>query len=247
MRLKSRLLTLNSSGMYLKVFLFCLLPISGYPQEDVFSFALVQDTEGFVNVRSEPAIKNNIKDTLATGRVIWCYEQAGDWYFVNYDKRGVSHDGYIHRSRLKLINGFEKIPMHKENRDQIVFRKDSLVITMTQKSFVAAEHKLQYAMNSGVRYLAKINGKQIWGTDGNVPRTQYKSIEIALGQRIITIPSTAISDLYEPNFNSTKVFFDHNNDVLYISISNGDGAGGYVGLLIIKNGAYQSRMVTIGI
>lgn len=247
MRLKSRLLTLNSSGMYLKVFLFCLLPISSYSQEDVFSFALVQDTEGFVNLRSEPAIKNNIKDTLATGRVVWCYEKAGDWYYVNYDKRGVSHDGYIHRSRLKLINGFEKIPMYKENRDQIVFQKDSLVITMTKKSFVAAEHKLQYAMNSGVGYLAKIDGKKFWGTDGNTPKMQYKSIEITLGQRMTTIPSTAISDLYEPTFNSTKVLYDRNNDVLYVSISNSDGAGGYVGLLIIKNGAYQSRMVTIGI
>lgn len=233
--------------MYLKVLLLCLLPIGSYSQEDVFSFALVQDAEGFVNVRSEPTIKNNIKDTLATGRVIWCYEKTGDWYSVDYDKEGVPHDGYIHRSRLKLINSFEKIPVYKESKDQIVFRKDSLEITMSKKNFVAAEHKLQYAMNSGVRYLAKIDGKKFWGTDGNAPKMQYKSIEIALGQRVITIPPTAISDLYEPNFNSTKVLYDRNNDVLYVSISNSDGAGGYVGLLIIKNGIYYSRMVTIPI
>lgn len=242
----SRKFTLNSSIMNLKVLLFNLLPFFIYSQEDIYSFALVQDVEGFVNVRSDPSIKNNVKDTLATGRVVWCYEKTGDWYYIDYDKKGASNDGYIHRSRLKLINRFEKIPVYKESNDQIVFRKDSLVITLSKKSFVAAENKLQYAMNSGTKYLAKINGKKIWGTDGNVPRTQYKSIEIVWGQRMITVPFTEITDLYEPTLYNTKIVYDRVNDIIYISVLNGDGAGGYVGLFVIKNGSYHSRMITIG-
>ena len=111
---------------------------------------------------------------------------------------------------------------------------------------MAAENKLQYATNSGTKYLAKINGKQIWGTDGNVPRTQYKSIEVVSGQRMITIPSAEIADLYEPTLYNTKVFCDRANNTIYISVLNGDGAGGYVGLFMIKNGFYHSRMITIG-
>lgn len=232
--------------MHLKVLLLSLLPFCLYAQEDIYSFALVLDIEGFVNVRFDPSIKDNIKDTLATGRAVWCYEKKGDWYYVDYDKKGDSHDGYIHRSRLKLINSFEKIPVHKENKDQIAFRKDSLVITLSKKSFIVAENKLQYATNSGTKYLAKVNGKQIWGTDGNVPRAQYKSIEIAWGQRMINIPSSEIADLYEPNLYHTKIFYDRVNDIIYISVLNGDGAGGYVGLFIIKNGFYHSRMITLG-
>ena len=111
---------------------------------------------------------------------------------------------------------------------------------------MAAENKLQYAINSGIKYLAKINGKQFWGTDGNVPRTQYKSIEIVSGQRMITIPSAETADLYEPSLYNTKVFYDRANDIIYISVLNGDGAGGYVGLFVVKNGSYHSRMITIG-
>lgn len=232
--------------MNLKVLLLNLLPVFIYSQEDIYSFALVQDIEGFVNVRSDPSIKNNVQDTIATGRVVWCYEKTGDWYYVDYHKKGVSRDGYIHRSRLKLVNGFEKIPVHKESKDQIVFRKDSLVITLSKKSFIVAENKLQYATNSGTKYLAKVNGKQIWGTDGNVPRAQYKSIEIAWGQQMINIPFSEIADLYEPNLYHTKVFYDRVNNTICIHVLNGDGAGGYVGLFILKNGSYHSRMITIG-
>ena len=89
--------TLNSSIMNLKVLLFNLLPFFIYSQEGIYSFALVQDVEGFVNVRSEPSIKNNVQDTLATGRVVWCYEKTGDWYYIDYDKKGVSHGAVSER------------------------------------------------------------------------------------------------------------------------------------------------------
>lgn len=119
--------------MYLKVLLLSLLPIWSYSQEGIYSFALIQDAEGFVNVRSEPVIKNNVKDTLATGGVIWCYDKKGDWYYIDYNKKGTSHDGYIHRTRVKLISSFEKIPVHKESKDQIVFRKDRLGVFIVKK------------------------------------------------------------------------------------------------------------------
>lgn len=232
--------------MQIRTILLTLLLVWLYLPLNAQSFALVQDTEGFVNVRSKPELKNNINDTLATGRVVWCFEKEGEWHSVDYYKKGVFRNGYIHRSRLKMISSFQKIPVKKENTDQIVFQKDSVQVMITLKNFVASENKLEYATDSGVKYLAKINSKQPWGTDGSVPKKQYKAVEFTLGKRTSLVPANAISDLFQPHFLFTQVFYDENSDTLYISTDNSDGAGGYSLLFIIHKGQYKDRMVTLG-
>lgn len=238
--------TLSFSFMQVKKKIPIFLFVWVSTQLNAQSFALIQDAEGFVNVRSKPEFKNNVNDTLATGRVVWCFEKEGEWYSVDYYRKGVFRNGYIHWSRLKMISSFQKIPVKKENTDQIVFQKDSVQVTITLKNFVASENKLEYATDSGVKQLAKINGKEPWGTDGRVPKKQYKAIAFTLGERTNSIPANKFSDLFEPHFLFTHVFYDKNSDTLYISTNNSDGAGGYSLLFIIHKGQYKDRMVTFG-
>ena len=64
----------------------------------------------------------------------------------------------------------------------------------------------------------KIDGEPFWGTDGNMPKREYKSIEVKIRGKQVPIPKSAYNDLYESSlyieFNS--VHYDKDNDILYI-------------------------------
>ena len=93
-----------------------------------------------------------------------------------------------------------------------------------------------------LNWLEKINGKEIWGTDGNIPKNQYGQITLTFGKEIIHLP---IDNLFEPNLDNIKVNIDSKNKTIYISTMNSDGAGGYVVLWIIENGIFKQQITTI--
>ena len=226
------------STLFILLFLFL--------EETTAQFALIQDSEGFVNVRSDLSFKNNVTDTLASNRIVWCFEAEGDWYNVDYYKKSNYGNGYVHKSRIKMISTFENIPAKKLEEGQIAFQKDSVKVRIIERKFIAAEHKLQYSTNSGSRYLYKIDNEKPWGIDGNQPRRQYNSIEFTFGKRTVFVPIDGLKNLFDPNLGYTEVHYDRKKDILYVSALNGDGAGGYVVLLIIEQGQYKTRMVFNG-
>ena len=91
-----------------------------------------------------------------------------------------------------------------------------------------------------------INGKQYWGTDGEMPKSEYKSIIIDFGRRKIILPKVALDNLFEPNLTNTEVNYDQINDVSYIQSMNSDGAGGYQVIWKIDKGIYKNRFIAYG-
>lgn len=90
--------------------------------------------------------------------------------------------------------------------------------------------------------MEKINGDEIWGTDGDVPRMQYGKAILHIGSNKVDLP---IDNLFEPNLDFTSVYIDKKNNIIYVSALNSDGAGGYAVLWIIENGKFKQRITTI--
>ncbi len=209
-------------------------------------FAIVTDKDGFVNVRSSAGIAGTIIDTLMNGQVVFCLEPEKDWFPIDYDLGRQSKSGYIHKSRLKFIKDFEEVPYHILTDSGITFKKDSFKLTITKGQFNPAKNELQYEKENPskneARFLEKINGKRAWGTDGNMPRRQYRQMLLQLGNEKIYLPA---ENLFEPNLKYTTVNVDKNSKTIYISALNGDAAGAYAVLWIIENGKFKQRMITI--
>ena len=53
-------------------------------------------------------------------------------------------------------------------------------------------------------------------------------------------------NLYEPNFEYTRVNYDVKNRTLYIQSLNSDGAGGYAVIWIIENGVFKKKVISRG-
>ena len=145
----------------------------------------------------------------------------------------------------------KEIPLTKFGSNYSIFEGDSISITLRKGNFIKANHKIKYIGN----YAAKIDDKPIWGTDGELPKTQINSIIVKNGVDTVVIPNSAYMDLFEPSLawketNKTvgglAVYRSNDRSRFYIAMSNGDGAGFYEATFIIKNKKYFGRVLDTG-
>lgn len=226
---------------------FLIILICIFSQTTFGQFGIISDKDGFVNVRNSPNISNNIIDTLTNGQLVFCLEAEGEWRPTDYDFSGQRKSGYIHNSRVKFISDFDKISYENLTDSSIFFKQDSIKLIVTKTRFNPKQNKLEYHKGDNSKnemsYLEKINGKEIWGTDGNIPESQYNQFTLILGKEKINLPT---DNLYQPTINNTTVNIDKKNKIIYISASNSDGAGGYEVLWIIENNIFKERILTVG-
>ncbi|QLC67623.1 hypothetical protein LPB248_15300 [Flavobacterium sp. LPB0248] len=208
-------------------------------------FAVIKDNDGYVNIRTEASKGNNISDKLNNGFVVYCFEPKNNWINIDYSKNDKDKSGYLYKDRVQYLSEFTKIPLIKETQTKVIFEKDGLSISIESKKFESNTAKLSYFKDSK-SIVKKINGKHFWGTDGGIPKTTFKSITIDMGSQTIELPKNAFEDLYEPSLFNTKINYDKNSDILYISSSNSDGAGSYELIWIIEKGQYKERKVAYG-
>ena len=208
-------------------------------------FAVIKDNDGYVNIRTEASKGNNISDKLNNGFVVYCFEPVNNWINIDYSKNNKDLSGYLYKDRVTYLSEFEKIPLIKETKTKVVFQKADITISIESKNFQSNTAKLSY-FKDNKSIVEKINGKQFWGTDGEIPKTAFKSITITIGSQTIELPKNAFEDLYEPSLFNTKTNYDKNSSILYISSSNSDGAGSYELVWVIEKGQYKERKVAYG-
>jgi hypothetical protein len=208
-------------------------------------FAIIQDKDGYCNVRSAPKIGDNVKDKLNNGHVVYRFEVKGNWAHINYTKGKKELSGNMYADRLKLVSDYTEIPMISETENIVTLKKDIIEIAVTQKKFNKNKYKLSYYKDSK-EYIEFINGKQYWGTDGPMPKTAYKSIVVYMKGGQIILPPTATANLFEPSLYNTQAYYDKLNDILYIESMNSDGAGAYEVIWKIEKGIYKDRLIMYG-
>ncbi len=217
-----------------------------FPAHSVLAqFAITCDKDGFCNVRSSPEKKNNIVDKLSNGHLVYCLVTKGNWANIDYKKGTKELNGQVYADSLNFISDYEKIPLIIEKKDRVVFGRDSISVVVREQKFEKTKYKLKFhkEYNDQLQY---INGKQYWGTDGEIPKTEYRSIEVNIGTKKSLLPSIAIDNLFEISLYNTEVNFDRSKNILYIQSMNSDGAGTYEVIWKIENGIYKERYIAYG-
>ena len=208
-------------------------------------FVVVQDKDGHCNVRSSTDAGNNVTDTLKNGRLVFWENTQGNWSYIYYRRGNKELYGYVYNDRLKKLSAYQDIPVNSNNGNMVTLRKDSIKIILAEQKFDKRKYKLTYYKESDDQ-IELINGKPYWGTDGSMPRTEYKSVTIQHGKRIINLPRTALANLFEPNLSTTTVNYDSANDIFYIQSMNSDAAGAYYLVWKIEKGVYTQRQMAGG-
>ena len=207
------------------------------------AFAVINDKDGYVNVRKEKSVHSKVLKKLDNNTLIFVleYDKAyyGNWIYAD-------NEGYIYNDRVKWIHNFPQIAKGIAKGNTIVFEGKEIQVVLSTEKFDKSKHSFKYHKEYR-DVIEKIDGKLFWGTDGNMPKREYKSIEVKIRGKQVPIPKSAYNDLYESSlyieFNS--VHYDKDNDILYIVANNGDGAGAYMVCWQIEKGVYKGRKVGI--
>ena len=208
-------------------------------------FASISDKDGYVNIRSSASLSNNVQDTLNNGRLVYLYEKQGSFYNTEYYKRGENRNGYVYWDRVKKVDANERVRLTSSPANTEIFSAANVKVTITRQAFVKSKYKLSYYKDAPDQ-IEKFNGKTGYGRDGGLPALEYKSIQVQVGQQVITLPAGATENLFEPSPGNTEVFYDRAKDILYIQASNGSGAGYYDVIWKIEKGVYKERFVVVG-
>ena len=207
------------------------------------AFTVIKDKDGYVNVRKEKSVHSKVLKKLDNNTLIFVLEYDKDYYgnWIYAD-----NEGYIYNDRVKWIHNFPQIAKGIAKGNTIVFEGKEIQVTLSTEKFDKSKHSFKYHKEYR-DIIEKIDGKPFWGTDGNMPKREYKSIEVKIRGKQVSIPKSAYNDLYESylytEFNS--VHYDKDNDILYIVALNGDGAGAYMVCWQIEKGVYKGRKVGI--
>lgn len=206
--------------------------------------AIIKDRDGFSNIREGAGTGFKIRDTLSNHKIIFCFEEEdkGGWLPVDYNKNGETHSGYIHRSRVVFLDSLPRFAVAASSDTTLRLQHEGMTLTLETGAFRPKGRRIQYNQPEGeTPYVKWVDGKQPWGTDGNLPRREYRSIQLKSGSKTVPVARVHYSDLFEPNFHWTAAYLDKTSNRVYLSAINSDGAGGYLVVWVWKGGRLIAR------
>lgn len=226
----------------MKFFVVLLLLISDivFAQEE--AFAVINDKDGYVNVRKGKSAQSKVLKRLNNKTIVFAYnyDKATDGNWIYTDE-----EGYIYNDRVKWIHKFPIIAKGIAKGNTIVFEGKEIQVVLTSGKFDKSKHSFEYFKDSPTG-IEVIDDELPYGTDGKMPTTEYRSIEVNIHGKRVSLPKDAYSDLYEPTFltDHNSVYYDKENDILYIVANNNYAERPYKVCWQIEKGVYKGRKVS---
>ncbi|MCO4294070.1 hypothetical protein NF867_14480 [Solitalea sp. MAHUQ-68] len=200
--------------------------------------AIIQDNDGFTNVRSKPNANSEIVYKISVNEVFWYNSedddfQKSEWVEVYVLKNKYSFNsiqsetvnGFIHKSRLLPLDKLKIYKASDFNFEYVIqpFKTQNHIIDRDKSQWVSA-----------------IDGRHAWGTDGGLPRKEVIKINLTIQGKIIQVSSAFFCDIYECE-NSFNVY--KNGETYFVYQHNSDGAGGYELVWVFTKDGLKQRLV----
>ena len=222
------------------ILLFLLISDIVFAQEE--AFAVINDKDGYVNVRKGKSAQSKVLKRLNNKTIVFAYnyDKATDGNWIYTDE-----EGYIYNDRVKWIHKFPIIAKGIAKGNTIVFEGKEIQVVLTSGKFDKSKHSFEYFKDSPTG-IEVIDDELPYGTDGKMPTTEYRSIEVNIHGKRVSLPKDAYSDLYEPTFltDHNSVYYDKESDILYIVANNNYAERPYKVCWQIEKGVYKGRKVS---
>ena len=222
------------------IVLFLLISDIVFAQEE--AFAVINDKDGYVNVRKGKSAQSKVLKRLNNKTIVFVYnyDKATDGNWIYTDE-----EGYIYNDRVKWIHKFPIIAKGIAKGNTIVFEGKEIQVVLTSGKFDKSKHSFEY-FNDSPTGIEEIDDELPYGTDGKMPTTEYRSIEVNIHGKRVSLPKDAYSDLYEPTFltDHNSVYYDKESDILYIVANNNYAERPYKVCWQIEKGVYKGRKVS---
>ncbi|WP_413532555.1 hypothetical protein [Empedobacter brevis] len=203
-------------------------------------FGIVQDKDGFANVGDEKSTSSKIVGKVNSNSIypIDTDEENSKWYLVEYKPEKA---GYVCYDRIKKLEDFETISPTSVNDSKIEFSVADYIIQLETQKF----NTINRVINMDNYLVYAIDNSDFYGTDGEIPITEFKSFKISFKGKEISIPKEYFSNLYNANLSATKLTYNKELNQYYLFGTYSDGAAVYDSLWILENGKIVEHFVQL--
>lgn len=239
-----------------KITLFILFTLPAWlsVQAQGYFFGIIQDKDGYVNVRND---QKAVIDKLTENHVFFDWNTNNDpkaeWHGITYGaETGITREnphgtntttGNIHKSRICYLDDLPRLKCKLSDDNRTLFANDTVSVEIRTRKFRPEKHRIQ--RYEGGMPIRSIDGvEDIWGTECQMPQTEYASIAVKYPGGVLEFPREYLDHLYEPS-NYLLVSIGKDN-TLFIQSLNGDGAGGYLTVWTIQNYQIKNQLVLSG-
>ena len=208
--------------------------------------AIIQDKDGYTNVRKEAGVHSEVIYQLKDNEVFFYYEQSFDenvddskWVYVmiprnkfsiitNYDNP--YYYGYIHRSRLLPLHALEKIPYPQ--KDELIFQIKK-VDTLQKKIDELIDGYITYGIDIYLHHSTEVSALDLYW-DG----MRYPQADVLIGDLYNV-------DFEEGEYRSSRGRFDYYKagDHTFLVQECADGGGHYLIVWTVKGHRIVQRLV----
>lgn len=156
--------------------------------------------------------------------------------------------GGINESLTKRT--LQQLPLLSVNKDEIVFADELDTVRITSGIFDASKHKVTTYGDD--KFVTKIDNRAFYGKRGETPTSSIASVKISLGLDTLSVPNSALFDLYQPALSYSEggkskthcaVYKSADGHNYYIYMLNGTGKGMYEVTWVIKDKHYLRRVI----
>ncbi|MFV5619500.1 SH3 domain-containing protein [Acinetobacter baumannii] len=205
-------------------------------------FGLIQDKDGYVNVRENSSLSSKVTSKLNNNEIVSCVmdEETNNFCLVNASNGAT---GFVYKNRINNFSGYTSIKLSQYSREKVIYSDKNIIVEVYAKKAIS-DPKLYKIFKGKYKYF---NNKKIFGTDGSLPDNNFLQLDkiiVKEKDNRIEISRTELEQYFFPKdgidegkneLADFKIYYLNNNIFILNTFNNG-GAAAYNIVLNIKNG-----------
>ncbi|MGQ1395161.1 SH3 domain-containing protein [Acinetobacter baumannii] len=226
---------------YLKFIVFTAFMI-GFIEALHADFGLIQDKDGYVNVRENSSLSSKVTSKLNNNEIVSCVmdEETNNFCLVNASNGAT---GFVYKNRINNFSGYTSIKLSQYSREKVIYSDKNIIVEVYAKKAIS-DPKLYKTFKGKYKYF---NNKKFFGTDGSLPDNNFLQLDkiiVKEKDNRIEISRTELEQYFFPKdgidegkneLADFKIYYLNNNIFILNTFNNG-GAAAYNIVLNIKNG-----------
>lgn len=218
--------------------LFLFIVIHSYSVKA--QFGIVNDNDGFANIREDQSTTSKILQKIKSGTVLSIdqEEDKSNWFLVEYEPES---NGYIFNDRLKKVEDYLNIDPISLTENSVNFETNELKVIIKTKKFNKNKHVI---IKEG-EYVYSIDDEEILGTDGLLPQNEFESFKISFQNSLIEIPDNYYKRLYNLEVKNFRLTFNKDLNQYYLFGTFSEGAATYDAIWVIEKGKIVKHIAQI--
>lgn len=198
--------------------------------------ALINDPDGYTNLRTGPGVQSEIIAQVPDGYVFFYnYDHIAKedpWVEVFIAKdpfslgamESADRIGFVHRSRVKLLEQWEQY-----DGEDFTFRYD-----------ISPFDSTQFSIDREASWIIGINGRFPWGVLKELPLHCIEQVNVTYADRHIPVHKAFFQDIYQCH-NDFVVY--RRGDTFYVHHGSGDGESYYEIVWVFNADGLIQRLV----